>query len=167
MLLTGIDKMPIGSTHMASRGDWPCYASTLGYLRPRRDGIPNGVMLPTYLNNGYGFSAQDAGFLGAKYAPWHIKQDPNDPKFRVDSLSLPLGMSVNTLGHRRQLLAQFNAQSASFDLARNVAEFNSYQDQAMSAQCNVCYSLSTRWHSPETGQQVHWHLKDLRKTCAT
>ena len=47
MLLTGIDKMPMGSTHMASRYDWPCYASTLDYLRPRRDGIPHGVMLPT------------------------------------------------------------------------------------------------------------------------
>ena len=66
MVLTGIDRMPNGATHMASRSDWPCYASTLDYLRPRRDGIPNGVMLPTYLNNGYGFSGQDAGFLGAK-----------------------------------------------------------------------------------------------------
>ena len=113
MLLTGIDKMPIGSTHMASRADWPCYASTLDYLQPRRDGIPNGVMLPTYLNNGYGFSGQDAGFLGAKYDPWHVKQDPNDPQFRVENLSLPVGMSVDALGHRRQLLAQFNADRKS------------------------------------------------------
>lgn len=132
MLLTGIDKMPIGSTHMASRSDWPCYASTLDYLRPRRDGIPNGVMLPTYLNNGYGFSGQDAGFLGAKYDPWHVKQDPNDPKFRVENLSLPVGMTVDSLDNRRKLLAQFNAQSAAFDRVRPVAEFNSYQDQAVS-----------------------------------
>ncbi|MDA0591230.1 MAG: DUF1501 domain-containing protein [Planctomycetota bacterium] len=132
MLLTGIDKMPIGATHMASRNDWPCYASTLDYLRPRHDGIPNGVMLPTYLNNGYGFSGQDAGFLGAKYDPWHVKQDPNDPTFRVENLSLPVGMTVDALGHRRQLLAQFNAQSARFDRTRSAAEFSNYQDQAMS-----------------------------------
>ena len=132
MVLTGIDKMPIGSTHMASRSDWPCYASTLDYLRPRRDGIPNGVMLPTYLNNGYGFSGQDAGFLGAKYDPWHVKQDPNDPKFRVENLNLPVGLTVEALGHRRQLLAQLNAQSASLDRARAVSEYNNYQDQAMS-----------------------------------
>ena len=132
MLLTGIDKMPIGSTHMASRFDWPCYASTLDYLRPRHDGIPNGVMLPTYLNNGYGFSGQDAGFLGAKFDPWHVKQDPNDPKFRIENLSLPVGMTLDTLGERRQLLAQFNAQTAAFDRTRSVAEFSSYQDQAMS-----------------------------------
>lgn len=132
MVLTGIDRMPIGSTHMASRSDWPCYASMLDYLRPRRDGIPNGVMLPTYLNNGYGFSGQDAGFLGAKYDPWHVKQDPNHPNFRVDSLSLPVGMTVEALGHRRDLLAQFNAQSAVFDRARSVAAFDSCQDQALS-----------------------------------
>ena len=75
-VLTGIDKMPVGASHMASRHDWPCYASGLDYLRPRKDGIPNGVMLPTYLNNGYGFSGQHAGLLGAKYDPWHLKQDP-------------------------------------------------------------------------------------------
>ena len=132
MVLTGIDKMPIGATHMASRADWPCYASTLDYLRPRPDGIPNGVMLPTYLNNGYGFSGQDAGFLGAKYDPWHVKQDPNDPKFRVENLSLPVSMTIEALGQRRQLLSQFNAQSVGFERARSVAEFNSYQDQALS-----------------------------------
>lgn len=132
MVLTGIDKMPLGATHMASRSDWPCYASTLDYLRPRRDGIPNGVMLPTYLNNGYGFSGQDGGFLGARHDPWHVKQDPNDPKFQVENLSLPVGMTVDSLGQRRQLLAQFNAQSAGLELARSAAEFNSYQDQAMS-----------------------------------
>lgn len=132
MVLAGIDKMPLGATHMASRSDWPCYASTLDYLQPRRDGIPNGVMLPTYLNNGYGFSGQDAGFLGAKHDPWHVKQDPNDPKFRVENLSLPVGLTVNALDQRRQLLAQFNAQAVGLDRSRSASEFNSYQDQAMS-----------------------------------
>jgi hypothetical protein len=64
MMLTGIDVLPPGSTHMASRTDWPCYASGLDFVRPRQDGIPNGVNLPTYLNNGYGFSGQNAGVLG-------------------------------------------------------------------------------------------------------
>ncbi len=135
MLLSGIDKMPIGWAREASRVDWPCYASTLDYLRPRRDGIPNGITLPTYLNleNSYGLSGQNAGFLGAKYDPWHVKQDPNDPKFRVENLnlSLPVGLSVDALGHRRQLLAQFNAQSAALDRDRSAAEFSSYQDQAI------------------------------------
>src|SRR5207248_1200462 len=76
MVLTGIDKMPPGATHMASRHDWPCYASALDFVRPRMDGVPTGVMLPTYLHNGYGFCGQNAGLLGPKYDPWHVKQDP-------------------------------------------------------------------------------------------
>jgi len=111
MMLTGIDKMPPGSTHMASRADWPCYASGLDFARPRQDGVPNGVMLPTYLNNGYGFSGQTAGVLGARHDPWHIKQDPNDPSFRVEELSLPPGLSAEHLDDRRALLAQIDHQA--------------------------------------------------------
>ena len=132
MLLTGIDKMPIGSTHMASRFDWPCYASSLDYLRPRQDGIPNGVMLPTYLNNGYGFSGQNAGFLGGKHDPWHVKQDPSAPNFRVENLELPVGITAGSFADRRQLLAQFNEQSIGLDRARSAADFSSYQEQAIS-----------------------------------
>ncbi len=89
MMLTGINELPTGSTHMASRADWPCYASGLDFVRPRSDGVPNGVNLPTYLNNGYGFSGQNAGVLGPKFDPWHIKTDPSDPAFRVEELTLP------------------------------------------------------------------------------
>ena len=86
MMLTGIDVLPPGSTHMASRADWPCFASGLDFVRPRTDGIPSGVHLPTYLNNGYGFCGQNAGVLGPKFDPWQIKQDPSKRGFRVDDL---------------------------------------------------------------------------------
>ena len=101
MMLTGIDKMPPGSTHMASRSDWPCYASGLDYVRPRSDGIPNGVMLPTYLNNGYGFSGQSAGVLGPKFDPWHVRRDPNEANFKVEELTLPPGLTAEGLGGGR------------------------------------------------------------------
>lgn len=103
---------------MASRHDWPCFASGLDFVRPRQDGIPNGVMLPTYLNNGYGFSGQDGGVLGAKYDPWHIKQDPNLANFRVENLSLPFGLSVTDLDNRNRLLASIERQE---DDAGNVS----------------------------------------------
>src|SRR3569623_1462158 len=100
MVLTGIDKMPPGSTHMASRHDWPCFASGLDFIRPRRDGLPNGVMLLTYLNNGYGFSGQSAGLLGPKHDPWQVKQDPNAADFHVENLSRPVGLSISDLDNR-------------------------------------------------------------------
>lgn len=131
MMLSGIDKMPPGATHMASRSDWPCYASGLDYLRPSTDGVPNGVMLPTYLNNGYGFSGQSAGVLGAKYDPWHIRQDPNEPGFRVEGMALPVGLTANQFDDRRSLLASIDRQTA--NAARSTAPaFANVQDKAFS-----------------------------------
>lgn len=132
MLLTGIDKMPAGSTHMASRHDWPCFASGLDFVRPRRDGIPNGVMLPTYLNNGYGFSGQSAGFLGPKHDPWQVKQDPNAADFHVENLSRPIGLSVSDLDNRMQLLAQVDRQRTTLASVQTSVEFRSLQDRAIS-----------------------------------
>ena len=131
MVLTGIDKMPVGSTHMASRNDWPCFASGLDVVRPRADGIPNGVMLPTYLNNGYGFSGQSAGFLGAKHDPVHIKEDPNAPQFRVDNLSLPVGLSVSDLEDRTRLLSHMDRQRAVLESASPMSGFQSLHEKAV------------------------------------
>ncbi|HEX3147620.1 MAG TPA: DUF1501 domain-containing protein [Gemmataceae bacterium] len=72
---------------IASRNDWPCYASGLDHHRPRTDGVPTGVTLPTFLMEGpLIWPGQHAGFLGAKHDPWHIKEDPNRPGFRVEAL---------------------------------------------------------------------------------
>ena len=131
MVLTGIDKMPVGSTHMASRNDWPCFASGLDVVRPRSDGIPNGVMLPTYLNNGYGFSGQNGGFLGSKHDPLQIREDPNSSQFRVDNLSLPVGLSVSDLKDRTRLLSNMDRQRAVLDSASPLSGFQSLQEKAI------------------------------------
>lgn len=130
MMLAGIDKMPPGSTHMASRNDWPCYASGLDFLRPRADGIPNGVNLPTYLNNGYGFSGQHAGLLGPKYDPWHIKADPNEPGFKVEELNLPAGLTAEGVGRRRALLAEIDRQVSAVDRRGEEGGFPDLRDKA-------------------------------------
>ena len=132
MMLTGIDKMPPGSTHMASRADWPCYASGLDCLRPRDDGVPSGVLLPTWLNNGYGFSGQDAGVLGPKFDPWQIRQDPNKPGFRVDELNLPPGLTAEAVGRRRALLEEVDGQARAIDRAGAAGGFSEIRDKAYS-----------------------------------
>ncbi|HEV3146892.1 MAG TPA: DUF1501 domain-containing protein, partial [Gemmataceae bacterium] len=92
---------------VASRNDWPCYAGALDYFHPRNDGVPTGVNLPTFLMEGpLVWPGQHAGILGAKHDPWQIKQDPNRPDFRVDSLQLAEGR--DRLLDRRTLLAQMN-----------------------------------------------------------
>ena len=64
--------------NVLSRRDAPCYAAGLDYLRPRGDGIPSGVTLPNHLIEGpLTWPGQHAGFLGPRFDPWHIAQDPN------------------------------------------------------------------------------------------
>jgi len=109
-VLTGINQLPPGATHIASRHDWPCYSAGMHALRPRTDGLPSGVMLPTYLNNGYGFSGQTGGFMGSLYDPWHVKSDPNDPNFKLDELTLQPGLTIERVDDRRALLGDLDQQ---------------------------------------------------------
>ncbi len=130
MMLTGIDQMPPGASHMASRNDWPCYASGLDYVRPRNDGMPSGVHLPTYLNNGYGFSGQSAGVLGPKYDPWQIRKDPNAPGFDVDEVTLPVGLTIESVGRRRALFSEIDRQVSTIEREGSDGGFSSIQNKA-------------------------------------
>ncbi len=100
---------------VASRDDWPCYSSALNYLRPRNDGIPGGVNLPTFLMEGpLTWPGQHAGFLGAKHDPLQVDARPEYADFRVDDLCLVPGIDVQRLDDRRGLLDQVNRQQRQF-----------------------------------------------------
>ena len=116
-VLTGINQLPAGSTHMASRNDWPCYSAGLQALRPCADGLPAGVMLPTYLHNGYGFSGQTGGFMGSQIDPWHVTKDPNAANFRLDELTLLQGLSIQRVHDRRAILSEFDSQRRDLETA--------------------------------------------------
>jgi uncharacterized protein (DUF1501 family) len=110
-LLTGHPQPGAFFDKVASRDDWPSYSSALNYLRPRHDGIPSGVNLPTFLMEGpLVWPGQHAGFLGPRYDPWQISRDPNAADFRVDSLRLSPGLDVSRLSDRSALLNQVNQQ---------------------------------------------------------
>lgn len=132
-MLSGVNQIPPGATHMASRNDWPCYAAGLHALRPRTDGLPSGVMLPTYLHNGYGFSGQTGGFLGSQYDPWHVKSDPNDPNFKLDELTLQPGLTIDRVDDRRTLLGELDQQRRDLE--------SQGSSQNLSRSCQQAYSL--------------------------
>ena len=160
MMLTGIDKMPPGSTHMASRNDWPCYASGLDFIRPRTDGVPSGVMLPTWLNNGYGFSGQTAGVLGPKFDPWHVRRDPNDPKFQVEELTLPPGLTAEGLADRRMLLSEFDRQRMAVEGLTQAGAFTDNQEKAfgMLAAGRVKRAFDLEREDPRTRDRYGRHM---------
>ena len=96
--------------NVLSRRDWPCYAAGLNQLRPRRDGIPNGVTLPHALIEGpLTWPGQHAGFLGPSHDPMLVTQDPNSPTFRMDAFALPPDTDPARAELRRGLLEKLES----------------------------------------------------------
>ena len=132
-LLTGHFQPGAFFDKVASRDDWPCYSSGLGFLRPRTDGIPSGVNLPTFLLQGpLTWPGQHAGFLGPKFDPWQIKGDPQKPDFKVDSLTLSPGIDVSRLDRRQTLLNEVNVQQQQLDRAAEATRLTDDQQLAFS-----------------------------------
>jgi hypothetical protein len=135
-VLTGYPQPGAFFDKVASRDDWPCYASGLDYLHPRHDGIPSGVNLPTFLMEGpLTWPGQHGGFLGPKHDPWQITSDPNRPDFRVDSLRLSPGIAAERLADRQALLTQVNEQQERL--------VNLAAGQKLSDQQQLAFSLLT------------------------
>jgi hypothetical protein len=105
----------------------------LAYFRPRNDGIPSGVNLPTFLREGpLTWPGQHAGLLGPSYDPWQITSDPNDPKFRVDSLTLAPGLSADRIGDRKSLLDDINRQQEQLGVLSQAQRMQRDQQLAVS-----------------------------------
>ncbi|RLS58088.1 MAG: DUF1501 domain-containing protein [Planctomycetota bacterium] len=113
-----------------SRSDFPNMASVLDYLQPRNDGVPSGVSLPNYFIEGpLTWPGQYAGFLGMKHDPWQINQDPNDPQFKVDALTLPAEVSPLRLVSRRELTSVLERENP---MGGRAAGFQEQQSLAFS-----------------------------------
>jgi hypothetical protein len=96
--------------NVLSRRDWPCYAAALNHLKPRTDGVPNGVTLPHALIEGpLTWPGQHAGFLGPGNDPMLVTQDPNSPNFRMDAFSLSAGTDPRRVDDRRGLLEKLES----------------------------------------------------------
>ena len=116
-----------------SRNDFPNFAAALSYVRPRNDGVPTGVSLPNYFIEGpLTWPGQHAGFLGPKHDPWQINHDPNDPNFRIDSLSLQPGVTSPRLLSRRGLLESVNRSPMSLEAEGRANSFTEQQGLAFS-----------------------------------
>lgn len=82
--------------------NYPGMGAVVGF--ERRDQTRNAGLPPYFaLPNGYG-----GGHLGPGCNPFTIPGDPSDPKFRVQDLALPQGLSAQRLERRRRLGEQVN-----------------------------------------------------------
>jgi hypothetical protein len=79
--------------------EMPSYGSITARMRgPRRPGLPAYVAVPTAPRSA------SAGYLGVAYNPFSVGSDPNQDNFSVRNLTLPGGISLDRLQHRRGLL---------------------------------------------------------------
>jgi uncharacterized protein (DUF1501 family) len=146
---------------VASRNDYPCYASALDSLRPRHDGVPSGVTLPTFLVEGpLTWPGQHAGFLGQRHDPWHIRQDPNDAKFQVDILRLAEGITSDRLRQRETLLTEINRQREPSVTATDRSQFSIQQEQAleMLTSGQVSRAFDIHREAPEVRDRYGRHM---------
>lgn len=159
-MLTGIDALPPGSRFFATRADWPAMGSIVSFARPSTTGLPSSVILPTYLNNGYGFSGQSGGIMGSNFDPWVITSDPSKPDFRVPDLQPTPGMTAGRLDSRRALLAGIDRQRKDLDGISEVRQLSETQEKAFgtltSAATRDAFDLSKE--TPATRERYGMHL---------
>lgn len=118
---------------VASRDDWPNYSAALDFLQPATKGIPTGINLPTFLQEGsLTWPGQHAGFLGPKHDPWQITDDPSKADFKVNNLNFHEGLSISRVTDRKTLLAELNHQQRKIDLLENTQKMDDQQRMALS-----------------------------------
>lgn len=130
-ITTGAIQPGVRFDKILSRDDWPVYGAGVSYHRPPAPGIPSGVNLPYFLNEGpLLWPGQHAGFLGPKYDPWQLNQDPNNKNFRVENMRLPAGFDVDSLGNRQELLREMNRNQAQLAALAESRRLTEQQDKA-------------------------------------
>lgn len=112
--------------------DWPSMASVVRQLRGDGPSMPGSIRLPEEIwNTGHiVWPGQDAGWLGATADPWLLTCDPNKADFKLPDISLPVDITPERLGNRRELLDKMNQQFRKFDNA-SVARWSQWQGKAI------------------------------------
>jgi len=95
-MMTGAPtRIPVGCGAFVSFH--PSLGSVVAYERGGSDGLPPYFSMPRMSRSG------GPNFLGAKYAPFIVADDPNSSKFRVRDVALPAGLSEARFNDRRQV----------------------------------------------------------------
>jgi hypothetical protein len=144
-LFAGVTETPANVA--ASRRDRPHLGALLAAARPAPRGLPSSVVLPTRLTfEGAAFPGQNAGFLGARYDPWHLVGDPAAPGFGPASLTLPEGLDLPRLRRRNDLLALVDDQRRALDQQVACAVLDEHRRKALailtSPACRNAFDLA-------------------------
>jgi hypothetical protein len=145
-LFGGVDETPPGTGVAASRFDRPHLGALVAAARPAPRSVPPAVVLPTRLTfQGATFPGQNAGFLGARFDPWHLVGDPTAAGFGPSELAPPAELSLDRLAGRARMLAAVEAQRRDLDRAAAVGHLDAFRRRAVellaSSACRDAFDL--------------------------
>ncbi len=104
--------------------EYPAYGSVVTREHGGRNEMPPYVLLGSH-PFGYG----GAGYMGDRYNPFTIKDDPSRSSFRVRDVSLPNGFSIDRVERRRSILQEIDAFQRQVEAAE-VRTMESFYEKA-------------------------------------
>jgi hypothetical protein len=91
---------------------YPTYGSTVARFRPSDDpAMPSFVAYPHVMRDGIVTPGQHASFLGKRFDPFFVGQDPNRSDFGLPELALPARLPLGRLDDRRGLQKLIDEQT--------------------------------------------------------
>jgi hypothetical protein len=124
-------------TGFPDRGRRPAIGSVVSYLQRRQDGLPAYVSL-MYRAPGL-YDNESPAYIGPAHRPFAPRAEG------LANLSLARGLSLDRLGDRRQLLAQFDALQREVDYGASGVGIDAYTAQALqmvsSSQARTAFDL--------------------------
>ncbi|MFO0892890.1 MAG: DUF1501 domain-containing protein [Isosphaeraceae bacterium] len=111
---------------------YPAYGSTVARFRPSEDpAVPSFVAYPHVLRDGSVTPGQHASFLGKRFDPFFVGQDPNRPGFRLPELALPARLSLERLDDRRGLQKLIDEQTDLMGWSETAQGLDSFYTRAL------------------------------------
>ena len=111
---------------------FPGYGSIASRLLDRQDpAMPTYVSYPHIISDGTPTPGQFASFLGKKHDPLFVPSDPNDAGFNLPQFSLPAGLTIDRLQHRRGLQQFIDRQAGLMDFSGQAQGLDEYYTKAL------------------------------------
>jgi hypothetical protein len=107
-MMTGAPpRIPVGC------GAFVSFHPSMGSVTAHERGAPHG--LPAYFSMPTMSRSGGPNFLGARYAPFVVDDNPNNPDFRVRDVALPRGLSEGRFDSRRDIRSEVDRMQRILD----------------------------------------------------
>jgi hypothetical protein len=147
-MLTGHRHLRPATNPQNEPTDFPTFGAVLQKLRPSRGPLPAGTSLNAPANqvsaNNHIFPGFFAGFLGHRYDPLFISQDPSRPDFRP--FASATGDDASRLQGRRELLKELDHPRQAIEQVASTRVLGDYYEKAFdlvtSSHAQAAFDLS-------------------------